>query len=77
VGDGDTPVAGPRRRTPDDRRRALAFNLNTCHVWAEGGEMVSALSSGDDVPLPLWARERMVSLGRDPDEWMLGMHTED
>src|SRR3954467_4451752 len=32
------PVDGPRRMTDEHRKRALAYNLNTCHVWAEDGE---------------------------------------
>jgi hypothetical protein len=33
---------GPDFSTPEARMRAMAMNLNTCHIWAEDGEQVPA-----------------------------------
>jgi len=63
------PVEPPRTMTPEERRAALRFNLDTCHVWASDGEMVAAVEQGVEIPVPLWAEERLRALGRDPDEW--------
>ncbi len=51
------------------RERAMAFNLNTCHIWAEDGENVQAIRRGEDLEVPVWASERLVKLGRSPSEW--------
>jgi hypothetical protein len=45
------------------------MNLGTCHIWAEDGEQVARLSAGGEMEVPLWAEERMVSLGLEPDDW--------
>ena len=47
----------------------LRFNMNSCHVWAEDGELLAHVLSGGEMHTPLWAEERMVSLGRDPALW--------
>jgi len=53
-----------------DQRRALwATNLNTCHEWAEDGELVTALRNGGTVPAPLPIRRRAADLGIDIDEF--------
>lgn len=51
------------------RERAMAFNVNTCHIWAEDGEQILALRRGEPVETPVWAVERLTKLGRDPEEW--------
>ena len=56
--------------SPEERRRRLKGNVNTCHIWAEDGEHVAALNRGDRPgypPLPV--RERLRALGRDEKEW--------
>ena len=63
------PLAPPRRMTPEQRKEALRFNLNTCHVWAEDGEMMAAIERGETIPPPLWAEERLQALGREAEEW--------
>ncbi len=57
--------------TDDDegRKRAMAFNLNTCHIWAEDGEQVLSLRRGESLEVPVWAVDRLTQLGRDPEEW--------
>lgn len=57
-------------RDPSDRDDRIAANLNTCHVWAEGGEHVTSLRRGEAPKMPLLPiRERLAKLGRDEDEW--------
>ena len=55
--------------TPEQRRAAWQMNVNSCHVWAEDGEQVAQLEAGADMRPPLWAEERLVSLGMKPDDW--------
>jgi hypothetical protein len=62
---GSTPPA----LSPEQRRAAWQMNLGTCHIWAEDGEQVARLSAGGEMEVPLWAEERMVSLGLEPDDW--------
>lgn len=59
----------PPRFSAEDRRRSLAYNLNTCHVWAEDGPQVAAVLSGASMQIPVWAEERLRKLGRDPEAW--------
>jgi Protein of unknown function (DUF2889) len=67
---GSQPVGAPQRMTEEQRRaRALAYNLNTCHVWAEDGEMANALVSGEHEFFPLWAKRRLAELGLGDEVW--------
>ncbi len=54
------------------RRKRLVGNINTCHVWDEDGEHLAAIEAGADSPPPMQVTERLVQLGRNPDEWRLG-----
>jgi hypothetical protein len=54
---------------PEQRRMMWQSNLNTCHIWAEDGEQVRQLESGGEIEVPVWATERMVSLGLKPEDW--------
>lgn len=56
----------------ESRRRRFAGNINTCHVWDEDGEHVAAMLQGETPNPPMQVTERLVQLGRDPDEWRLG-----
>jgi Protein of unknown function (DUF2889) len=68
--DGVQPVDAPRRMTEERRARALAYNLNTCHVWAEEGEMATALMEGEPHEFfPLWAKRRLAELGLGEEVW--------
>jgi hypothetical protein len=51
-----------------------ARNRNSCHVWADGGPMLSLLAAGNDVPVPLWAIDRLGELGLDIDAWRANAH---
>lgn len=50
----------------EDRQRRVAMNTNTCHVWAEGGDHITAVSLGTSLR-PDWERDRLHSLGVDLD----------
>jgi len=76
VSGGDQVLPMPKAMTPEDRRRALRFNLDTCHVWASDGELVAFVEAGNEIPPPLWAERRMRELGRDPDDWRAMMRAE-
>ena len=58
--------------SPDARARAMATNLNTCHVWAEDGEQVASIRRGEPMEVPVWIKKRFAELGRDPLEWLPG-----
>jgi hypothetical protein len=38
-------------------------------VWAADGEHVENLRNGGEMEVPVWMKDRLQSLGRDPDEW--------
>lgn len=63
----------PVASSPDARRAHMAAaearNRNTCHVWADGGPMLSILAAGGEIPPPLWAIERLGDLGLDVAAW--------
>ena len=65
----EQPVAAPRKMTDEDRQSMLRFNMNSCHVWAEDGELLAHVMAGGEMHTPLWAEERMIALGRDPAQW--------
>lgn len=44
------------------------LNLNTCHVWAEGSELIERARAGQAPEVPLWIRRRFAELGRDIPE---------
>ncbi len=51
---------------PAGRERRLRLNANTCHVWAEGGELLTSLADGGAPRRPSWEEERLRSLGVEP-----------
>jgi hypothetical protein len=64
-------VDAPQRLTPEERQqRAMTLNLNTCHVWAEDGEMMASVRNGTHVFFPKWAVRRMAELGLDESVWL-------
>ncbi len=54
------------RMNDEDRQRRVGMNTNTCHVWAEGGEHITAVALGNSMR-PDWESERLRKLGIDPD----------
>ena len=55
--------------TPEARMRAMAMNLNTCHIWAEDGEQVTGIKAGVPMEVPVWIVKRYEQLGLDPTTW--------
>lgn len=48
---------------PVERERRVRLNTNTCHVWAEGGEQMTAVELGAEPMRPEWEVERLRLLG--------------
>lgn len=48
------------------------LNLNTCHVWAEGSELIERARTGQTPEVPIWIQRRFAELGRDPQSWREG-----
>jgi hypothetical protein len=65
-------VPPERRFTQEARTMALRANANTCHVWAEDGEMYDAVSRGEVIEIPLPVARRLRDLGREPTGWIEG-----
>jgi len=55
--------------TPEARMRAIATNLNTCHIWADDGEQVTTIRNGGPMEVPVWIQRRYAELGLDPTTW--------
>lgn len=70
VREGTTLSGRGSKLTPEDRERRIAGNLNTCHVWAEGGTHVEKLRRGDTSEFPpVPVKDRLRALGRDDSSW--------
>ena len=53
---------------PEERARRLRLNNNTCHVWVEGGEQMTAVELGSHPLRPEWEITRLKKLGVDLDQ---------
>ena len=53
----------------EQRKRAFAQNLNTCHMWREDGSMATSLREGTPIEVPLPVQRRLANLGRSLEEW--------
>lgn len=73
VSAGASGGADSRSEARRPGREMWAMNLNTCHVWAEDGEVVRALEAGEpmSVPMsvPVFLRKRLDELGLDAAAW--------
>lgn len=67
---GETPVALTSEEALAQRREAMTFNIDTCHVWERDGELLKKALAGEEFEPPVWAVERLEELGRSPEEWM-------
>jgi hypothetical protein len=56
----------------ETRNAVLATNLNSCHVWAEGGEQVTTIRNGEPMEIPVWLSRRFEKLGLDSSSWRPG-----
>ena len=43
----------PSPMSNEMRQQAMLMNLNTCHVWAEGGEQVASIRNGEPMEIPV------------------------
>lgn len=74
--DGSQLVAPPLPVDPtaEQLRERMAFNIDTCHVWAQDGDVVQAVMAGGEIRPPRSIVERLEKLGIDPTEWREHMH---
>ncbi len=63
----ETPVDLATSRKQREQR--MSVNKNTCHIWAEDGEQWGQVLAGEEIEVPLWAANRLIELGRDPQSW--------
>jgi Protein of unknown function (DUF2889) len=66
---GTQPLANPTMMSPEDRKRLALGQMNTCHVWAEDGEMVADTLAGRPMKRPEHIDQRLRAMGVDPDNW--------
>ncbi len=62
------PTPMPTNPSPEEIRKRMAHNINSCHVWREDGEQLAQALTGEMEP-PLWIIDRMDKLGLDPSTW--------
>lgn len=58
--------------TIEARDNAMRMNLNTCHMWAEDGDLVAGVRAGEPMEVPVWIHDRFAKLGRSVDAWRPG-----
>ena len=58
------------QRNYENRERQLAGTINTCHMWAENGELAASVSNGNYTEVPLSVKKRLKELGRGEEEWL-------
>ena len=64
----------PEQAARDRRGERWASNLNTCHVWAEDGELVTHLQAGGEFGTPIFIAKRAAELGLEPDDQRLRLN---
>ena len=67
--EGKSFIASRAEMTPEQREMSLRANLNTCHVWAEDGEMMATARAGQQVEMMLQVKQRFTELGIPEEEW--------
>ena len=69
--DGSQMVSMPLPANPtcEQMLERFAFNINTCHVWAEDSEVLERVLAGEVTP-PRSITDRLVKLGIDPATWV-------
>jgi hypothetical protein len=55
--------------TPEQREMSLRGNLNTCHVWAEDGELMTTARAGGQIEMMLQVKKRFAEMGVPEEEW--------
>jgi hypothetical protein len=56
--------------TPEQREQFQRANLDTCHVWADDGELMAAARAGAPIEVMLPTRRRLEELGIPEEEWL-------
>ena len=64
----------PEGTARDRLSERWASNLNTCHVWAEDGELVTNLQAGGEFGVPIFIAKRAAELGLEPDDQRLRLN---
>lgn len=67
--EGRSFMASRAEMTPEQREEAMRGNLNTCHVWADDGEMMAGIRAGRPMETMLTIRRRFEALGVPEEEW--------
>jgi Protein of unknown function (DUF2889) len=65
-GEDANPDGGDDERVRIDR---VGRNVNTCHVWAEDGDLLRRVAAGERVGPGLPIQQRLRERGEDPDTW--------
>jgi hypothetical protein len=68
--DGSQMVSVPLPANPtrEQMLERFAFNINTCHVWAEDSDVLERMLDGEVTP-PRSITDRLTKLGIDPATW--------
>jgi hypothetical protein len=69
---GGQQPSGEQPVSFQSRRAGVRPIVNTCHVWAEDGEIVAGFDRGEMPPLPLPVTRRLLDRGIDPRTWRPG-----
>jgi hypothetical protein len=62
-------AADPSGDIQAERLDRAGRNLNTCHVWAEDGDLVQRIRAGERIGPGLPIQVRLRERGEDPDAW--------
>ena len=65
----DNPSLVAEGLTVQQRLESLRGNVDTCHMWANDGELMDQVRAGEDIEIPLSVQVRLRDLGRSVDEW--------
>ena len=68
--DGKSFLESHAELTPEQREMSLRANLDTCHVWAEDGELMTAARERRPMEMMLQVRRRFEELGLPEEEWV-------
>ena len=67
--EGKSFMGSRAEMSPEQRELSLRGNLNTCHVWAEDGELMTTARAGGQVEMMLQVKKRFADLGIPEEEW--------
>lgn len=67
--DSGAPVKLRSQMSDEELLESVKFNRNSCHVWADGGEVMNRVLSRDVHQPPLTVRRRLAQHGLKMDNW--------